>query len=164
MQHIVSLCFLRAKTTKSIRFWGFSPIFLGRPTLSLSTEFLIARQDLADMVVDHLYLMGEELWSISGTKRCRSDYLWEAVLRMTFPPKDFSLLINLDPSNQFLSNFETDSQKFFQRTFLREAREAGQMAPFPNRLEFGQGVVDRPTQLICISDIYLYVNRQIQKT
>ena len=25
-------------------------------------------------------------------------------------------------------------------------------------------VVDRPTQLICISDIYLFVNRQIQKT
>ena len=27
----------------------------------------------------------------------------------------------------------------------------------------GGGVVDRPTWLICISDLYLYVNRQIQK-
>ena len=29
----------------------------------------------------------------------------------------------------------------------------------------GDDVVDRPTQLICISDIYLlYIKRQIQKT
>ena len=38
-----------------------------------------------------------------------------------------------------------------------EAGEEGEV-------EEEEGVVDRPTQLICTSDIYLYVNRQIQKT
>ena len=49
----------------------------------------------------------------------------------------------------------------FQAPTMQWREHRGEKGGLEGALE----VVDRPTQLICISDIYLlYVNRQIQKT
>ena len=49
--------------------------------------------------------------------------------------------------------------------FLDRYKATSCLVRFPDPRGTGPPLVDRPTQLICISDIYLfYVNRQIQKT